>query len=192
VLALGGKIFVLPKMTQRGISRLMKLILSVFALVTCLAGPALAADTSLLKTCSTILSAPGSEKPVPTVVEVFAEGAGFVAKVTQTTDGQTTSYRDSAEVSSNKVRAGLSADSLNASDLNLAESLIVHAMMLTEDPLFQGIYDAGINLKAVRAAKVYLIGKPSDMGSTAIVEAKDELGKALGSFLGGFLVSACR
>lgn len=170
----------------------MKITLLAYALVASLAASAQAALVSPIKTCSTILSAPDSWKSVPTNVEIFSNGNSFVAKVTQTTDGQTNSYNDIAEISWNKVRAGLNANSINKGDLNLAESLVAHAMMLTEDPVFRGAFNAGLDLKVVRSAKVYQIGKASNMGITAIVETKDELGKDLGSFFGGFLVSACK
>ena len=168
-------------------------LLTVLSLLATTAhATAMAADASLVKSCSTVLSSPDSAKSVPTIVDVFADGGVFTAKITQTPDGQTGSYSDTAEVSLNKVRAGLNADSINGGDLNIAERLIAHAMSLTDDPIFKGAFSAGLDLSAVRAAKVYLIGKPSNMGATAIVEAQDELGKDLGSFLGGFLVSACK
>jgi hypothetical protein len=81
------------------------------------------------------------------------------------------------------VRKGLTKDTdPYTSNLNIAEGLIVHAMTMESDPLFAGNFSSGINLKKVRSGRVYLIGEPTDMGMTAVVEAKDEQGKTLGSY----------
>ncbi len=143
-----------------------------------------------VKTCNTILSMPG-ETPVPTKIEIIEEGGKFKARITQTVEGQTNSYDDTATIGDFPVREGLT-ETTEAEDLNPAETLVVHAMTLENDPVFEGKIRSGVALKKVRAAKVYSVGEVTNMGGTAIVEARDSRGKALGSYLGGFLVSPCR
>ena len=140
-----------------------------------------------IKTCSTTLSMPG-EPSIPTKFEM---NEGGVAVVTQKVEGETTSYEEKYVVEVNTVREGLTENS-DMDTLNTAEKLIVHAMNLENDPVFEGKLRTGVKLKNVRSAKVYLIGEVTNMGGTAVVEASDRNGKALGSFLGGFLISACK
>ncbi|MES2528352.1 MAG: hypothetical protein V4598_14795 [Bdellovibrionota bacterium] len=140
-----------------------------------------------VKTCSTVLSMPG-EASIPTKFEMMEGG---VAVVTQKIEGESSSYEDKYVVEVNTVREGLTENSDDEA-LNTAEKLIVHAMTLENDPVFEGKLRTGVKLKNVRSAKVYLIGEVTNMGGTAVVEASDKNGKALGSFLGGFLISACK
>ncbi len=149
-----------------------------------------AAVSAPVKTCNTTLSMPG-ETPVPTKMEIFDVGGTLKATVTQTVDGQTNSYDDKATIGDYPVREGLTEET-DVEDLNPAESLVVHAMTLENDPVFEGKIRSGVALKKVRAAKVYTVGETTNMGGTAIVEARDSRGKALGSYLGGFLVSPCK
>jgi hypothetical protein len=89
-------------------------------------------------------------------------------------------------------------DDANEDRMNDAEKLISHAMSLTSNLTFGKHFNVGFDLKQVRFAKVYVVGEPAQtgpssiMGSTAIVEAEDESGKTLGSFVGGYLVSRCK
>lgn len=147
-------------------------------------------EAATLKTCKTTLSMPDSPS-VASVFEIFEISGGVKAKVTQTVDGQKTSYEDSASIAGYPVRSGLNA-SVGPEGLNPAELLVVHAMMLESDPELGGKISSGVRLSKVRAATVYTIGEATNMGSTAIVEARDATGKALGSYLGGFLVSPCK
>lgn len=153
------------------------------------AASALAANP--IKTCSTDLAFP-DRKTVPTKFEIFADQGSFKARVTQTTEGQTGVYEDTVEISQNTIRGGLTAKS---SSENIGEALVVHALSLTEDPIFEGFFKVGFDLKAARTATVYEIGKSNgkdNIGLSAIVEARDQNGKALGSFFGGYLVSDCQ
>lgn len=162
----------------------MKLIVTMILLST-------VASAQVVKTCKTVLpSLDESVKPVPSTFEIFKRGNKLEAKITQVVEGRAHSYKDVAEAFEGKVRSGLAADS-HIEKLNLAESLVVHAMSL-EEPEFEGRFKSGINLKKIRSAKVIVVGKPTNMGATSIVEAKDAKGKVLGSFLGGFLVSPCK
>ncbi len=154
--------------------------------------PTFAAEKTLVKTCSTTLTMPGQPLSIETQIEVFKNGDSLIATVSQKSDGQASSYEDVVEFIEEKVQAGLTAELGDTENLNLAEKLIVHALVLTEDPVMENTYSAGFDLRKVRSAKVYTIGSPTNMGLTAVVEAKDESGNDLGSFFGGFLVSACK
>lgn len=146
----------------------------------------------LIKSCSTTLTMPEEINKVETQIDIFRTDSLLQATITQNSEGLKSTYDDEAQFADLQVRAGLSPDIKEIENLNLAERLIVHALTLTEDPIFENTLNAGFDLRKVRSAKVYTIGKPTNMGLTAIVEAKDELGKDLGSFLGGFLVNACK
>jgi hypothetical protein len=143
-----------------------------------------------VKTCNTVLSLP-EETPIPSRFEVIETNGVFKAVVTQKVEGQTNSYEDTATIGDYTVREGLSENTA-PEGLNKAEALVVHAMTLENDPVFEGRIKSGVDLKKVRAAKVYTIGEVTNMGGTAIVEARDSKGKGLGSYLGGFLISPCK
>jgi hypothetical protein len=166
----------------------MKTTIFVYLFLVAAAMPAMAQN--VVKTCSTTISDPEGTKTVPTKIEVQRNQKSYDAKVTQIVDGQAGSYEDSAEISEYQVRDGLFA-SADPDGLNLAEKLIVQAMDLEGSPIFQNRLKTGLNLRDVKSAKVYLIGKMGNMGGSAIVEAKDRSGADLGSFLGGFLVFPC-
>jgi hypothetical protein len=139
-----------------------------------------------IKTCNTVLQMP-EETPIPSKFEINELNGKLSATITQKIDGQTVSYEDSASFGEFAVREGLSEESDPDSGLNPAELLIVHAMSVESLGL-----KSGIILSKVRAARVYTIGEVTNMGGTAIVEARDGKGKLLGSYLGGFLVSPCK
>lgn len=138
-----------------------------------------------IKTCSTVLQIP-EEDAIPSKFEIFESNGSLTAAVTQKIEGETVSYSEKASVSDHAVQAGLSAET-ESETLNPAEALVVHAMVL------EGLgMKSGVNLSKVRGARVFTIGEFSNMGGTAIVEARDIKGKTLGSYLGGFLVSPCK
>lgn len=172
----------------------MKNALLATTLMLVLTPSALAQPAGMpIRTCSTLLEMPG-QPAVPTLVEIFAGPTGrsaLVARVTQEVNGRSSSYEDVAQISRHGIRPGLSSRSTTET-LNLGEALIVHAMTLTEDPVYNGAFNAGFDLKAARAAVVYQVGELTNMGATAIIEAYDAGKKPLGSFFGGFLVSPCR
>ncbi|MFL5783083.1 MAG: hypothetical protein ACJ76H_00655 [Bacteriovoracaceae bacterium] len=161
---------------------------SFFALIVL--GVSLNGFAGTVKTCNTLLSLP-EETPIPSRFEVIETNGILKAVVTQKIEGQTNSYEDTATVGDYSVREGLS-ENTEPEGLNKAEALVVHAMTLENDPVFEGRIKSGVDLKKVRGAKVYTIGEVTNMGGTAIVEARDSKGKALGSYLGGFLISPCK
>ncbi len=143
------------------------------------------AQANLIKSCDTVLKTDDSE--VQMKIEIFKRDHKFTAAITQ--DGGT--LTETVDVVLNKVRPGLSLDS-DLEKLNPVERVIAHAMILTEDPILAGTQSAGLDLKLIRSAKIYTIGATDGMGVFAIVEARDQSGKALGSFVGGFLVGPCK
>ncbi|MCB9072517.1 MAG: hypothetical protein H6623_02760 [Bdellovibrionaceae bacterium] len=143
------------------------------------------ADETVVKSCSAQLKQ-GPES-VDILIEIISQDGKLNAKITQNSQ----SYNQTVEVGDLSVRENLTTQTEN-DDLNLAEQLIVHAMLLSSEPTFQGQFTTGIDLSQVRSAKVYTIGPPTNMGTTALIEAKDASGKTLGTFLGGFLISPCK
>lgn len=138
-----------------------------------------------IKTCDTVLQMP-EEAPIRSRFVVNEVNGKLSATVTQMVEGETVSYEDSATVGDFQVKEGLNEET-DPEGLNSAEALVVHAMTV------EGLgFKSGINLSKVRAAKVFTIGEVTNMGGTAIIEARDARGKLLGSFLGGFLVSPCK
>jgi aconitase B len=169
----------------------MKSSILFCSLLVLTALPAFASEQKVVKSCSTVLGMPGQEIQIETKIDIVQTGGALKAIVTQ--NGR--SYEDQASVLEASVQEGLNGELDESIDnLNLAEKLITHAISLTEDPIInmQGSLSAGMDLRKVRSAKVYTVGESTGMGLTAIVEAKDEAGKDLGSFFGGFLVSPCK
>ncbi len=138
-----------------------------------------------IKTCNTVLQMP-EETPIPSKFEINEVDGKLSATITQKIEGETVSYQDIASFGEFTVREGLTEES-DPEILNTAENLVVHAMSVESLGL-----KSGIVLSKVRSAKVYTIGETTNMGGTAIVEARDGKRKLLGSYLGGFLVSPCK
>lgn len=138
-----------------------------------------------IKTCKTVLSFPEAE-PVPSTFEIVDTDGVLKTIVTQTVEGQTNTFEDTATVGVFSVREGLSTES-DPETLNRAENLVVHAMLVRDLGM-----KSGVALEKVRSATVYTVGEATNMGSVAIVEARDSKNKPLGSYLGGLLVSPCK
>lgn len=149
------------------------------------------AKTTLIKQCVTDLKNLDNGSVVTSDLQIVDKDGVISSIVKQTQQGYTSSYEDIAIISSDVVREGLTTES-DPDTLNPAERLIVHAMTLTEDPVFGGEYSSGIDLTQVRSATLFQVGQSGNMGSSTIVEAKDKNGAILGSFLGGFLVAPCK
>lgn len=135
--------------------------------------------------------------------EVRKTGSGYTGVMITEVAGQRTSVTDAVSIDDFKIRPGLTAEMIEDEDigrtLNYGEGLIVHAMALTgdmdmgeDDAPELNPFSAGLDLTKVRGVRVYkAIGEEGDIGAAAIVEAKDQSGKDLGSFMGGFLVLPC-
>ncbi len=166
----------------------MKVTLMNFAFLFVFAAPAMSAD--VVKTCSTEFGLPGQTQ-VKSRIQIVREGDVVSANIVQQIEGEKVSFVEPAEISEHLVREGLNAES-KVDELNLAEKLVTHGIILGQNPELAESSKAGFDLTKVRSAKVYVVGKPVRMGMSAIIEAKDESGKDLGSFFGGFLVSPCK
>lgn len=170
----------------------MRFLKYTWTVIASIALPALAEEVQSLKTCTAYMVDLKNLQEVPTHIEIYKKGGAILAKISQTLDGKVSSYDEKAQITENNLREGLTSKSLDLVDINIAEGLVAQAMALAEDPIFEGRFNAGLNLKAVRTAKVYQIGEATNMGLVAILEAKDKDGKDLGSFVGGSVVAACQ
>lgn len=149
--------------------------------------------SEVIKTCQAELKSLETAEVVSFLnIKILKRGNSYIAKVSESNEGRTQENEHKAEISENSVRAGLTGDLDDVDNLNTSEKLITHALSLSEIDPDKRIFDSGIDLKAVRSAKVYSFGDEGDIGMTSIVEAKDEKGKVLGSFLGGFVVTPCK
>jgi hypothetical protein len=169
----------------------MKVLAIVLALST-------AAWAETVKTCRTTIADPASGRPVNILLEILRVDGALVGQITEKGED---ALSEAVSLQDYTVRAGLrpqSRDDIETppSDYNMGEQLIVHAMRVEQEPLFEGAYRSGINLALVRSVRVYGIGESEDgqpqMGQPAIIEAKDARGRVLGSFVGGFLVGTCQ
>lgn len=144
-----------------------------------------------------------SSRQLEMKIETFKNGDSYSSTVTNKENGSSTFNDEITTVEEMNIRAGLNENS-KADDLNDGEKIIVHAMHLTGDSgighllLLDGDSDikehfnTGLDLTEVRYVKLLTVGKKSKFGSATIVEAKNEAGENLGSFLGGFLVRPCQ
>jgi hypothetical protein len=149
------------------------------------------AQPETIKICSTTVTSLKDASLVPMKITIQNQMDGRIkGTILQSVDGAESKYEEEVSILDNPVRGDLNADS-NVAELNKSEIYILHAMRLSA-PEFGGIYTSGVELEKVRHAKVYLLGKSTKMGAIAVVETQDELGRDLGSFLGGFLVSPCK
>ena len=153
------------------------------------------ANPKLIKSCST--SSTLEDVKVEMTIDFVRDTAGLTAVNRTSVNGQEMVLRQEARVTKFDVRAGLTAQILESEDfddLNEAEQLIVHALMLTESPEMKGTQNAGLNLRKISSAKIFTVNEEVEVniGQVSVVEAYDKSGKNLGSFLGGFLVSPCK
>jgi hypothetical protein len=95
------------------------------------------------------------------------------------------------KASTHSVRKGLASELLDLDgleDLNFGEQIVLHAMAVEELEM-----SSGIDLKKVRSITVYhFVEEGVNIGMLAIAEARDQDGKVMGSFMGGFLVAPCK
>jgi hypothetical protein len=148
------------------------------------------AQAEVIKTCKSTLQMPDAQKVVPTTFEIVKNGNSLIGKTTQIIDGKSTQLPDEeASITEADIHADLAT--LKSEDLNEAEGLILGTQNFLKDPEIGKFFSVGLDLKAIRHAKLFQIGKFTHMGGTVIIEAKDENGKDLGSFITGFIPFAC-
>lgn len=151
----------------------------------------------IVKSCLTSVKAFEGEDKVDFDFKVFKKGSQLAATTTQTVQGHVTQSEDKVILGVYSVKEGIKPIDLESdeeiSNENFGEQLVSHAMSLQDGPDFEGVYTTGISsLKDIRKVKTYTIGDISEMGSITIVEAYNENSKVMGSFLGGFLIGACK
>ncbi|HWU44574.1 MAG TPA: hypothetical protein VN132_14080 [Bdellovibrio sp.] len=163
----------------------------IFVAIMALASSSFAEDI-VLKDCSVSVKIPdASPIQMDMILKVIKKSDNSLAStITQTLNGNIKIYDDVADISEGIVRENLTSKS-DVNELNAAEELIVHSMTLEEEPSFQHAFLSGIDLKKVRSAKMYRLGK-AEIGSVTIIEARDADNQILGSFLGGFILSPCK
>ncbi len=164
---------------------------SVFLALAAFSLNAFAAPATVT-TCLGDLSKVAEESPASMKIEILNDAGRTFAWVTNVLGDKEDAFEDSVTEFENPIREGLSAKSVELTDLNQAEEFIVHAMMWMEDPAMSVVANLQFDLKAVRSAKVYQVGPMTDMGTVAIVEAKDASGAVIGRYIGGFFVAACQ
>lgn len=176
-----------------------KTVLAGLMTLSLMASSAFAAE-ALVKRCQTTLRTLDEEMlPIKMDFKIVNRDGNLITVFTEEMNGVKSTSESTAEMNTYKVREGLEKNLDDMSDelmdqLNPGEMLILHAMAFDNDPEMNKVFNSGIkNLSKVRSVKTYLMNaNPNDIGSTTIVEAFDAKGKPMGSFLGGFLVSACK
>ena len=176
-----------------------KTVIAGLMTLSLMASSAFAGDT-IIKRCKTTLGPLDKESlPIDMDFKIVNRDGNIITVFTENVNGVKSTSESTAEINSYKVREGLEKNLDNMDDgqldtLNPGEMLILHAMAFDNDPEMNKVFNSGIKkLSQVRSVKTYLMNaNPQDIGSTTIVEAFDKNGKAMGSFLGGFLVSACK
>lgn len=143
------------------------------------------ATPELFLKCKTSVALDGPPKSLS--VDIFKDGAKHTA-VQKDDYGQVTLP---VEVTEAGVRENLSPEMVDE-NLNLAEQMVAFAMAIESDEITKGSMKSGVDLKAVRSAKVFDIDpKRGQLGKAAIVEAKDAQGRSIGNFLSGLLLGPC-
>ena len=164
--------------------------LSVFAsFIGASIGASVASAADVVTTCAFTIKIPENTKVVPTTYQIIKDGEKLTAITTQIVDGTSLKLpEESVEVADYAVRSDLKSETEN---MNPAERLIAGTMEFLANPDIGSSFSVGLDLKAVRHAKVFQIGQFTNMGGSAIIEAQDADGKALGSFVTGFMPFAC-
>ncbi|MBC7740949.1 MAG: hypothetical protein H7061_02050 [Bdellovibrionaceae bacterium] len=159
----------------------------VFLLVSVLA--TFASAQTVLKDCSFIIKATEDQAAVATTFKVVKNGEMMFAQMIQNSvQALSDEVADRVSISQELVRSNLTSKS---EKMNPAEKLIADTMETIGSATDPKIYDINIDLKAIRRAKVYQIGVEDELGSLAIVEAQDEAGRPMGSFLASFVPFMC-
>ena len=167
----------------------LKIALMLFAMTLALRTQA---AEVLVKTCATEIKFVGDARTIPTLIQIFMlDPKNFKATVHQTMNGVTSTRDHVTTIEVFPVRSGLEP-SLSFDGLNAGERLIMHALLVTENPTYSGTYSAGFDLRAARYVRVYEMQTTGAKVVTALIEAKDGEGKDLGTFLGGYLIGPCK
>ena len=168
----------------------MKNTIIASAFLLFLASPAFAKQPPLIKSCSTIIPALDNSPETEYTFKVYVIDKSLSSRLTQKDDKYFKSSQIDTFVSTEKVREGINENINDGDNLNPTEALIQRALILTKRSKFKNVLSAGLDLKKVRSATVFT----TILGSVrlpVIVEAKDESGRDLGSFLIRNFVTPC-
>ena len=171
-------------------SNIMKNTIIASAFLLFLASPAFAKQPPLIKSCSTIIPALDNSPETEYTFKVYVIDKSLSSRLTQKDDKYFKSSQIDTFVSTEKVREGINENINDGDNLNPTEALIQRALILTKRSKFKNVLSAGLDLKKVRSATVFT----TILGSVrlpVIVEAKDESGRDLGSFLIRNFVTPC-
>ena len=143
----------------------------------------------VVKTCNFVVELPDTQK-FPTTYQIIKNGSEYYAKTTQLVEGQPVELpQETVQFSEFDVRVSLNS---TLTDLNQAEQLVMGTMEFLNTPEFNNFFSVCLDLKAIRHALVYQIGRVTHMGGAFVIEAKGENAEALGSFVAGFIPFACK
>jgi hypothetical protein len=151
--------------------------------------PAMAQDQ--VKSCSSTLPKSPAYAGSEVTLKVVDIRGSLIMKMAQIRANGTLGHSQvPAKVISENVRPGITNDLENNETLNMTETFIRHAYSLTQRPENKGFYSAGLDLKKIRSATVYHITRGTQV--PAIIEARDESDKDLGTFLITTMVTPCK
>lgn len=148
-------------------------------------------QNAIEKQCSASVYYSNFDEPVEATIKLIKNGYRYSAIISEALDGEMLITYTESLVRSDEadVRAGLTAQSYR---INALEQHIQRAMILSEDPNFEGACSVGFDLKKIRSARWYEIGN-KNLNQKIVVEARDENNQVLGSFLvGETYVSPCK
>lgn len=164
-------------------------ILSISFISMVISSASSAMASKIVKTCSFVVKMPENNSAVPTTYQIIQDGNNLIAKTTQLVNGKPADLPiEDVLMNDFSVRPGITTNTLN---MNQAEQLIAGTDEFLKTPDVGAFFSVGVNLTLIRHARVYQIGKFTHMGGSAIIEARDENGKDLGSFVTGFMPFAC-
>ncbi|MES2767577.1 MAG: hypothetical protein V4596_00405 [Bdellovibrionota bacterium] len=169
----------------------------IIALVSSLAMTNVMAIETILKTCDTDVRV-NDLGTMNILINIMSNNGVLSVNVKQTIEGHSVSAKANASITEGGVRAGLSDDALESvefdtEDYNSVEKLIIHTMNLAKNPETKAFSSVGLDLERARSAKAYTFGsEEDDDGLKAVIEAKDEKGRDMGSFFSGPMSSPCK
>src|SRR5690349_20277971 len=120
------------------------------------------ADVNIIEQCKTTIVAPDKSASVDMKIDIVMSDILLASRIYQKIAGTESVYSDNVYISWDSVRPGLTPDAKES--LNTAEALIVHAMAMENEPVFKGHFSSGLDLTAVRWARMYRVGKQTRMG----------------------------
>ncbi len=143
----------------------------------------------VVKTCTFTIKIPDHTQVIPTTYQIIKEVDKLVAKTTQIESGRKIQLDDEvATIDEFTVRPDLTEQTPG---MNTAEYLIQGTENFLNNSEIGNSFTTCLDLKLIRTAKVYQIGKFTHMGGAVVIEARNQAGNEMGSFVTGLLPFAC-